>query len=97
MYTKKEQLKNKIKFENRNNKRRILIHIKQEGQYSSQVIDTYIHIYTWNNSIGNKSFHKTTNINNSFCVGRVFQIIIVFLCNFSWNLMGGKEGEVVGQ
>ena len=56
MYTKKEQLKNKIKFENRNNKRRILIHIKQEGQYSSQVIDTYIHIYTWNNSIGNKSF-----------------------------------------
>lgn len=45
MYTKKEQLKNKIKFENRNNKRRILIHIKQEGQYSSQVIDTYIHIY----------------------------------------------------
>lgn len=41
--TKKEQLKNKIKFENRNNKRRILIHIKQEGQYSSQVIDTYIH------------------------------------------------------
>lgn len=45
MYTKKEQLKNKIKFENRNNKRRILIHIKQEGQNSSQVIDTYIHIY----------------------------------------------------
>lgn len=52
MYTKKEQLKNKIKFENRNNKRRILIHIKQEGQYSSQVIDTYIH----GHSIGNKSF-----------------------------------------
>ena len=86
-------MKNKIKFENRNNKRRILIHIKQEGQYSSQVIDTYIHGTI---VLGIKVSTKQ-QISIIHFAWAEFSKSSLFLCNFSWNLMGGKGGEVVGQ